>query len=39
MTSRGFGMVWGDPGRFASFMAEDDAKMGNVMKGVGLAKT
>ncbi len=39
MTARGFGMVWGEPARFASFMAEDDRKMGTVMKGVGLAKT
>ncbi|HJS31670.1 MAG TPA: tripartite tricarboxylate transporter substrate binding protein [Alphaproteobacteria bacterium] len=39
MNSRGFGLVWGDPAAFATHMAADDAKMGNVMKGVGLAKT
>jgi tripartite-type tricarboxylate transporter receptor subunit TctC len=38
MTARGFGMVWGDPGQFAKHMAEDDAKMGAVMKALGIAK-
>jgi tripartite-type tricarboxylate transporter receptor subunit TctC len=38
MNQRGFGMVWGDPGQFAKHMAEDDAKMGKVMKALGIAK-
>lgn len=38
MTSRGFGMVWGDADRFAEFMDESDAKMGAAMKAAGLAK-
>ena len=39
MNSRGFGMTWRDPAGFAAHMAEDDAKMGVVMKAVGLAKS
>jgi tripartite-type tricarboxylate transporter receptor subunit TctC len=38
MSSRGFGTVWGDAGKFASFMDEGDAQMGNAMKAAGLAK-
>jgi len=38
MNSRGFGMTWLDPAGFAAFMAEDDRKMGEVMKAVGLAR-
>ena len=38
MNSRGFGMTWLDPTGFAAFMAEDDRKMGEVMKAVGLAR-
>jgi len=38
MNQRGFGMVWGDAGQFAKHMAEDDAKMGKVMKALGIAK-
>ena len=38
MTSRGFGMVWGDAEQFAAFMDESDAKMGTAMKAAGLAK-
>lgn len=38
MTARGFGMVWGDPGQFAKFMAEGDAKMKAAMTAAGLAK-
>lgn len=39
MTSRGFGMVWGDADAFAKFMDESDAKMGTAMTAAGLAKT
>jgi len=39
MTNRGFGMVWAPGEEFARFMAEDDAKMGKVMKAVGIAKS
>jgi tripartite-type tricarboxylate transporter receptor subunit TctC len=38
MTSRGFGMVWGDAAQFAKFMDEGDKKMGEAMKAAGLAK-
>lgn len=38
MSSRGFGMVWGDADTFAKFMAESDAKMEAAMKAAGLAK-
>jgi tripartite-type tricarboxylate transporter receptor subunit TctC len=38
MTQRGFGMRWGGPPEFAAFMAEEDKKLGMVMKSVGLAK-
>jgi len=37
MTSRGFGMVWGDAEQFAAFMDESDAKMGAAMKAAGVA--
>jgi len=39
MSSRGFGVVWADAGKFRQFMADDLAKMGEVMKAVGIAKT
>jgi tripartite-type tricarboxylate transporter receptor subunit TctC len=38
MTQRGFGMRWAGPEEFAAFMAEEDQKLGVVMKAVGLAK-
>ncbi len=38
MSSRGFGVTWGDAGQFASFMAEGDKAMANAMKSAGLAK-
>ncbi|MBI3708780.1 MAG: tripartite tricarboxylate transporter substrate binding protein [Proteobacteria bacterium] len=38
MAQRGFGTVWGDPQGFAKHMAADDAKMGSVMKALGIAK-
>jgi tripartite-type tricarboxylate transporter receptor subunit TctC len=38
MSSRGFGVVWGDAAAFASFMDESDKKMGDAMKAAGLAK-
>ena len=38
MAQRGFGTVWGEPAAFAKHMADDDAKMGNVMKALGIAK-
>ena len=38
MTSRGFGMVWGDAAAFAKFMEESDAKMKAAMTAAGLAK-
>ena len=38
MSSRGFGMVWGDPDQFAKFMADGDAKMKTAMTAAGLAK-
>jgi tripartite-type tricarboxylate transporter receptor subunit TctC len=39
MASRGFGVVWADSAGFRKHMAEDLAKMGDVMKAVGIAKT
>jgi tripartite-type tricarboxylate transporter receptor subunit TctC len=39
MAQRGFGVVWADPAGLAKHMAEDDAKMGSVMKALGIAKT
>lgn len=38
MGSRGFGVVWADAAGFRKHMAEDLAKMGDVMKAVGIAK-
>jgi tripartite-type tricarboxylate transporter receptor subunit TctC len=38
MAQRGFGMRWAGPKEFAAFMAEEDRKLGAVMKAVGLAK-
>ncbi len=38
MSSRGFGMVWGDAKEFAAFMDKGDAQMGTAMKAAGLAK-
>jgi tripartite-type tricarboxylate transporter receptor subunit TctC len=38
MNQRGFGMRWAGPAEFAAFMAEEDAKMGPLMRAVGLAK-
>lgn len=38
MTSRGFGMVWGDAAAFAKFMDESDAKMKAAMTAAGIAK-
>jgi len=38
MAQRGFGTIWGTPDAFAKHMAEEDAKMGVVMKALGLAK-
>jgi tripartite-type tricarboxylate transporter receptor subunit TctC len=38
MVQRGFGMRWAEPREFAAFMAEEDRKMGVVMKAVGLSK-
>jgi tripartite-type tricarboxylate transporter receptor subunit TctC len=38
MNGRGFGMVWADADGFARFMAEGNAKMGDAMRGAGLAK-
>jgi tripartite-type tricarboxylate transporter receptor subunit TctC len=38
MSQRGFGMRWAGPQEFAAFMAEEDRKMGEVMKAVGLAR-
>ena len=39
MSSRGFGMVWGDAAQFAKFMEDGDRKMGEAMKAAGLAKS
>ena len=38
MTQRGFGLRWAGPAEFATYMAEADKKMGEIMKAVGLAK-
>jgi tripartite-type tricarboxylate transporter receptor subunit TctC len=38
MASRGFGVVWADPGETAKFMAASDQNLGNALKAVGLAK-
>ncbi|WP_418320497.1 tripartite tricarboxylate transporter substrate binding protein [Piscinibacter sakaiensis] len=38
MSQRGFGMLWGNSGEFASFMAKGDADMKKVMTAVGIAK-
>ena len=38
MAQRGFGLRWAGPAEFAAFMAEDDQKMGTLMKTVGLTK-
>jgi len=38
MAQRGFGMLWGNSGEFASFMAKGDADMKAVMTAVGIAK-
>jgi tripartite-type tricarboxylate transporter receptor subunit TctC len=37
MAQRGFGLVWGDPEQFQTWMAESDESLGSVMKAVGLA--
>jgi tripartite-type tricarboxylate transporter receptor subunit TctC len=38
MSSRGFGTVWGDAARFASFMGDADKAMGEAMRAAGLAR-
>jgi tripartite-type tricarboxylate transporter receptor subunit TctC len=38
MAQRGFGMLWGTSGEFASFMAKGDGDMKAVMTAVGIAK-
>jgi tripartite-type tricarboxylate transporter receptor subunit TctC len=38
MSTRGFGVRWGDPSEFARLMAATDEQMGGVMKAVGLAR-
>jgi hypothetical protein len=38
MSSRGFGVIWGDAQAFAKFMDESDKQMGTAMKAAGLAK-
>ena len=38
MTSKGYGMIWRDSKAYATFMAEQDASMGKIMKELGLAK-
>jgi tripartite-type tricarboxylate transporter receptor subunit TctC len=38
MAQRGFGLLWGSSGEFASFMAKADADMKAVMTAVGIAK-
>ena len=38
MAQRGFGLLWGDAGEFARFMAKADADMKAVMTAVGIAK-
>jgi tripartite-type tricarboxylate transporter receptor subunit TctC len=39
MSSRGFGVVWGDAAAFAGFMDNADKQMGEAMKAAGIAKT
>jgi tripartite-type tricarboxylate transporter receptor subunit TctC len=38
MTTRGFGMRWGDPAEFAAVISATDTQMGAVMKAVALTK-
>ncbi|MCK6454445.1 MAG: tripartite tricarboxylate transporter substrate binding protein [Alphaproteobacteria bacterium] len=38
MDQRGFGMIWGNPTEFATFMDKSNKDLGAVMKAVGLAK-
>lgn len=38
MSRQGYGVVYGDADEFAAFMAENDAKFGEIMKGLGLAR-
>jgi tripartite-type tricarboxylate transporter receptor subunit TctC len=38
MTSRGFGVIWGDAAEYAKFMDDSDKQMGEAMKAAGLAK-
>jgi len=38
MSSRGFGVIWGDGAAYAKFMDESNTKMGVAMKAAGLAK-
>jgi hypothetical protein len=38
MEDRGFGLVWAPGPEFATWMAESDASLGQVMAAVGLAK-
>ena len=37
MAKQGYGVVWRDADGFATLMAEDDAKFGEIMKQMGLA--
>jgi tripartite-type tricarboxylate transporter receptor subunit TctC len=37
MSTRGFGTVYAAPAEFETFMAQRDASLGEVMKGLGLA--
>ena len=39
MSSRGFGVIWGDAEGYAAFMDASDKKMGEAMRAAGLAKT
>lgn len=38
MTSKGYGMIWRDSKAFGTFLADEDASMGKIMKELGLAK-
>jgi tripartite-type tricarboxylate transporter receptor subunit TctC len=38
MAQRGFGLLWGNSGEFAQFMAKGDQDMKAVMTAVGIAK-
>jgi hypothetical protein len=38
MTSKSYGMVWGDSKTFGTFLADQDGSMGKIMKDLGLAK-